>query len=141
MARNEEKALGMLNKWTTMKREHAMGINTQNTRRPYLSSECDDRLMAEKWRRQILGEISRKVTKIQNASLGESRIRDLNDEINKLLREKGHWERRIKELGGPDHRRSAPTTYDAQGRELQGGRGYKYFGRLREIGIRAHSWV
>ena len=31
------------------------------------------------------------------------RIRDLNDEINKLIREKGHWEVRIVELGGPDY--------------------------------------
>ena len=31
------------------------------------------------------------------------RIRDLNDEINKLIREKGHWEKRIVELGGPDY--------------------------------------
>ncbi len=37
------------------------------------------------------------------AGLGEFRIRDLNDEINKLLREKRHWEARIKELGGPDY--------------------------------------
>ena len=37
------------------------------------------------------------------AGLGEFRIRDMNDEINKLLREKGHWEVRIKELGGPDY--------------------------------------
>ena len=37
------------------------------------------------------------------AGLGEFRIRDLNDEINKLLREKRHWEERIKELGGPDY--------------------------------------
>jgi len=37
------------------------------------------------------------------AGLGEFRIRDLNDEINKLLREKGHWEVRIRELGGPDY--------------------------------------
>ena len=38
-----------------------------------------------------------------SAGLGEFKIRDLNDEINKLLREKGHWEVRIKELGGPDY--------------------------------------
>jgi hypothetical protein len=36
------------------------------------------------------------------------RIRDLNDEINKLIREKGHWERRIVELGGPDYAKTAP---------------------------------
>lgn len=29
-------------------------------------------------------------------------IRDLNDEINKLLRERRHWEKRIVELGGPE---------------------------------------
>ena len=36
-------------------------------------------------------------------SLGEHKIRDLNDEINKLLRTKAHWERRILELGGPNY--------------------------------------
>ena len=44
------------------------------------------------------------------AGLGEFRIRDLNDEINKLLREKRHWEERILELGGPDHNVSATTN-------------------------------
>lgn len=62
------------------------------------------------------------------AGLGEHRLRDLNDQINKLLREKGHWQRRIKELGGPDYGRSEPIAYDADGRELPGGGGYKYFG-------------
>lgn len=38
------------------------------------------------------------------------RLRDLNDEINKLIREKGHWERRIVELGGPDYAKSAPKV-------------------------------
>lgn len=42
-----------------------------------------------------------------SAGLGEFKIRDMNDEINKLLREKGHWEVRIKELGGPDYRVSS----------------------------------
>ena len=38
------------------------------------------------------------------AGLGEFKIRDLNDEINKLLREKDQWETRIKELHGPDYK-------------------------------------
>ena len=42
------------------------------------------------------------MSQIQNAGLDEFRIRNLNDEINTLLREKGHWEARIRELGGPD---------------------------------------
>lgn len=39
-----------------------------------------------------------------SAGLGEFKLRDINDEINKLLREKGHWEDRIKELDGPDYK-------------------------------------
>lgn len=60
----------------------------------------------------------------------EIRIRDLNDEINKLIREKGHWEKRIVELGGPDYAKSAPKVQDSQGFEIQGatgkGSGYRY---------------
>lgn len=37
-------------------------------------------------------------------SLGEQRIRDINDEINRMLKEKSQWEKRIIELGGPDFR-------------------------------------
>jgi pre-mRNA-splicing factor ISY1 len=59
---------------------------------------------AEKWRTQVIREIAKKVTQIQNAGLGEFKIRDLNDEINKLLREKEQWEDRIKELDGPDYK-------------------------------------
>jgi hypothetical protein len=67
-------------------------------RRPYLVSECRDLTDAARWRSEILREISAKVDEIQNEGLGEHRLRDLNDEINKLLRERGHWERRIVEL-------------------------------------------
>ncbi|CAN7988992.1 unnamed protein product, partial [Ixodes hexagonus] len=69
--------------------------------------------------------------------LGEFRIRDLNDEINKLLREKGHWEDRIKELGGPDYGKVGPKMLDQEGREVPGNRGYKYFGAAKDLpGVR-----
>ena len=51
------------------------------------------------------------------------RIRDLNDEINKLIREKGHWEVRIVDLGGPDYAKAAPKVQDSQGFEIQGATG------------------
>lgn len=70
-------------------------ITEDKERRPYLATECDDVRKAERWRRQIIGEVSKKVAQIQNAGLGEFKLRDLNDEINKLLREKGHWEDRV----------------------------------------------
>lgn len=45
------------------------------------------------------------------AGLGEYKLRDLNDEINKQLREKYRWEDRIKQLGGPDFK--VGYIYDA----------------------------
>ncbi|KAL3318857.1 NineTeen Complex (NTC) component [Cichlidogyrus casuarinus] len=71
------------------------------------------------------------------ASLGEYKIRDLNDEINKLIREKSHWEKRIKELGGPDYAADAPKLLEKDGREAPGYRGYRYFGAARDLpGVR-----
>eukprot|EP01138_Halocafeteria_seosinensis_P006721 gb/GECG01006873.1/.p1 GENE.gb/GECG01006873.1/~~gb/GECG01006873.1/.p1 ORF type:complete len:321 (+),score=68.34 gb/GECG01006873.1/:1-963(+) len=137
MARNEEKTNAMLNKWLSMKQEHATGGPEQ--RRPYLASECNSLPDAEKFRRQIVGEIMRKVTEIQNAGLGEARIRDLNDEINKLFREKWHWERQIKALGGPDYTRmnAASKALDSDGKAIPGGGSYKYFGAAKDLpGVR-----
>lgn len=106
-------------------------------RRPYLASNCHNLRKCEKWRMQVIREIAKKVAQIQNAGLGEFRIRDLNDEINKLLREKGHWEDRIKELGGPDYGKVGPKMLDQEGREVPGNRGYKYFGAAKDLpGVR-----
>ncbi|XP_033098730.1 pre-mRNA-splicing factor ISY1 homolog [Anneissia japonica] len=133
MARNSEKAMTTLARW----RAANLGEVAVKERRPYLATECDDLHMAEKWRRQIIGEVSRKVAQIQNAGLGEFKIRDMNDEINKLLREKGHWEVRIVELGGPDYKKVGPKMLDHEGKEVPGNRGYKYFGAARDLpGVR-----
>ncbi|KAG5673049.1 hypothetical protein PVAND_003126 [Polypedilum vanderplanki] len=133
MARNAEKAMTTLARWRAAK-EAETG---KNERRPYLASECTDVKKCEKWRIEIIREISKKVAQIQNAGLGEFRIRDLNDEINKLLREKRHWENQISNLGGPHYRRYGPKTFDAEGREVPGNRGYKYFGAAKDLpGVR-----
>jgi len=85
----------------------------------------------------VIREITKNIGEIQNAGLGEHRIRDLNDHINKLLREKFHWQKRIKELGGSDYNANEPKSFDADGRELPGGGGYKYFGAAKELpGVR-----
>lgn len=61
----------------------------------------------------------------------------MNDEINKLLREKRHWENQISALGGPHYRRYGPRLFDADGREVPGNRGYKYFGAAKDLpGVR-----
>lgn len=133
MARNSEKAMTALARW----RAAHLETSKEKERRPFLATECDDLQKAEKFRRQIIGEVSRKVAQIQNAGLGEFKIRDLNDEINKLLREKGHWQDRIKELGGPDYWKIGPKMLDQEGKEVPGNRGYKYFGAAKDLpGVR-----
>ncbi|XP_050535325.1 pre-mRNA-splicing factor ISY1 homolog [Daktulosphaira vitifoliae] len=134
MARNAEKAMTTLARWRAAQEKEHGG---KEERRPYLATECTDLKAAEKWRVQIIREISKKVAQIQNAGLGEFRLRDLNDEINKLLREKKHWEYQIRELGGPDFLRMGPRMLDHEGREVPGNRGYKYFGAAKDLpGVR-----
>jgi len=134
MARNQEKAQAMLNRYITAKREATMGVEQK---RPFLATEVESLPEAERWRNQILKEISKSVSNIQNGSLGEHKIRDLNDKINKLLREKKHWERQIKILGGPDYMTMTQRVADADGRNAMGGEGYYYFGAARELpGVR-----
>eukprot|EP01006_Ploeotia_vitrea_P055597 TRINITY_DN68013_c8_g7_i1.p1 TRINITY_DN68013_c8_g7~~TRINITY_DN68013_c8_g7_i1.p1 ORF type:complete len:208 (-),score=21.76 TRINITY_DN68013_c8_g7_i1:192-815(-) len=135
MARNQEKAQAMLNRWTRLKEDQEKDANKRW--RPYLASECSSTADAQRWRLDIIKEVSKKVTEIQNAALGEYRLRELNDEINKLIREKGHWERRIVELGGPNYTLQAKKDATLDGFEPQGSRGYKYFGAARQLpGVR-----
>lgn len=47
MARNEEKAQAMLNRWVSMKRQ--LGAR-ETTQRPSLTKDCDSISEAERWR-------------------------------------------------------------------------------------------
>lgn len=135
MARNEEKAMGLFNKWTTMKQEAAFS----DSRRPFAGKKGITLADAQKKRQEIIREASKKIAAIQNAALGEHAIRDLNDAINKLLREKHYWERRIRELGGGDYSRKnlRGRGIEAEGKELPGAVGYRYFGAAKELpGVR-----
>jgi pre-mRNA-splicing factor ISY1 len=59
----------------------------------------------------------------------------MNDEINKMMRQKHHWEVRIKELGGDAQR--GRQFIDIEGKELPGAPGYKYYGAAKELpGVR-----
>lgn len=103
MARNAEKAMTTLARWRASQlEEQNNSIQPKRERRPYFPGDCNDLNAAQRWRLNVVRVISRKVAQIQNAGLGEHRIRDLNDQINRLLREKRNWEQRIKELGGTD---------------------------------------
>jgi len=132
MARNEEKAQSMLYRFREAQAAE-LGMSTKSDRRPRLASSCKDLRQCERWRGEILREVSRKVSKIQDAGLTDYEVRDLNDEINKLLREKMHWENQIINLGGANYRRVGSSTFDGAGRSAPGQRGYKYFGRAKEL--------
>ena len=127
-----------------------LGLGTRADRRPRMASACKSLRECERWRGEILREISRKVSKIQDgaynnhtqtlslnangvctAGLSDYEVRDLNDEINKLLREKRHWENQIVALGGANYRRNV-AMLDDDGREVPGTKGYKY--GLRSFG-------
>ena len=58
------------------------------------------------------------------AGLTDYEVRDLNDEINKLMREKRHWENQIVALGGANYRRNV-AMLDDDGKEVPGTKGYK----------------
>lgn len=130
MARNAEKAQAMLNRLVQGRKDAAAGVKQK---RPFLATEVDDLPEAMRWRQEIIREITKEVAQIQNGALGEHKIRDLNDHINKLIREKSHWERQIKILGGPDFAATAPRITDHDGRQAVGAEGYHYFGAAREL--------
>jgi len=71
------------------------------------------------------------------ATLGEHRIREMNDEINKMMRQKHHWEVRIRELGGDVLK--GRQFYDIDGKQLPGAPGYKYYGAAKQLPGRSHD--
>ncbi len=122
--------------------------------RPWIASECKSIKECEKWRQDLLSQVAKKIKEIQNgmpprarvrgllpprahsrsgparaAGLGEIRLRELNDQINRMLREKWHWDEQILRLGGPNYHLVGPKMLDSDGKEIKGSHGYKCVGR------------
>lgn len=95
MARNEEKARSMMNVY--LKRHE---IGRVQTKRPAHTAFVKTTDECQHWLSQVIREIVDHVALIQNPGLGEDKIREKNDLINKLLRERKFWEKRIMEIGG-----------------------------------------
>ncbi|KAK4684522.1 pre-mRNA-splicing factor ISY1, partial [Tremellales sp. Uapishka_1] len=138
MARNSEKANSMLYRFREAQSvEMGLGNRVKGERRPRMASACSSLRECERWRGDIMRDINRKVSKIQDSGLTDYQIRDLNDEINGLMREKNHWETQIVALGGANYKRGRQAMLDDDGKEVPGTRGYKYFGRAKELpGVR-----
>ena len=109
--------------------EEGVFVPSKRLERPKAVGQARTLQEAEHWRQLVFKEISQKVMKIQNrkslfdghmkcdakkrttrntygalcycvASLTAFQVRQLNDEINELIQEKGRWEFRVKALGG-----------------------------------------
>lgn len=127
MSRNKEKAQSALNRYQAQLSKEAGVLDSDPSLRPKYIQSVDSLPQAEKWRQTVVTEISVKLTKINDPTLPEYEIRELNDSLNKLNREKRAWEYHIKELGGND--------YISYGSQIQGIniKGTRYYGRAREL--------
>jgi len=126
----ENKALAMLCRWVKLKKEIRLG---NRDLRPKNIFEISSITTCERWRRELINDIVKKFTDVHNASLGEYKIREANDELNKMIEEKKQWEDRIKQLGGKDYSEINPMVIESDGIELPGSSGYKYFGVAKEL--------
>ena len=128
--RNEGKAQTMLNRWISIETQM---ISQSMGKRPKDINSINNVQICNIWRNQVIKEIAKKVGEIQNASLGEALIRDLNDEINRLFEEKANWEAKIKKLGGADYNKFEPKTLDAEGYEVPNAGRLRYFGAAKNL--------
>lgn len=126
MSRNTEKAQSTLNRMAQAKARSAGVLESNPQFRPKYVQLVKGLPQAEKWRLVVMGEISTSLTRIQDPSINMAQIRDINDRLNKLFREKRAWEHHIKLLGGADYTRLSGDSGLAV-------KGYKYYGRAREL--------
>jgi pre-mRNA-splicing factor ISY1 len=84
MARPAEKARAMMNKWVAL-REKGNAPAKRSQRRPHLASECEFLSDAERFRGQIVREISSLIEKIQNPALGDHEVREANDDVSSSI--------------------------------------------------------
>ena len=136
MARPAEKARAMLNKWVAM-RDGEEGLQEkrrqqQRSKRPFLASECTNLADAERYRNQIVREISDLLSKLQNPAAPEHTLREWNDDVNKKLREKYHWNNQIYKLGGIDYNALEKKRRIEEG-DVQIHYSYRYFGAAKNL--------
>lgn len=124
MSRNKEKSGSLLNRYYAQQGPQIL------TDRPRRVNSIKDISEAEQYRAMCIKEINRDLTRINDAFINEYEIRDLNDKLNALMREKRSWEHQIKYLGGSDYLQMSSLNNDRSSILIKGQR---YFGRAREL--------
>jgi len=126
MSRNSEKANSLLNRYHRQKNV----LPVTGDARPKRVQSVKDLRVAEKFRLLCVQEISQKISRINDVSLNDYQIRDLNDELNKLTKERFAWEYHIKELGGPNYILNSNKAMSSVNVDSSG---YRYFGRAKDL--------
>lgn len=116
-----------LNRYQAQKGKEAGALESDPSLRPKYVQSVESLPQAERWRQSVMADISVKLTKINDPSIPELEIRECNDSLNKLHREKRAWEYHIKKLGGNDY----ITFGQGSGGIIQNG--VRYFGRAKEL--------
>ncbi|CCE66018.1 hypothetical protein TPHA_0O00480 [Tetrapisispora phaffii CBS 4417] len=132
MSRNVDKANSVLAVYQEAQAEQTGGYRDfSRLKRPTRVNSVSSLEEAREWRRQLVLEIKAKITRLFDRSLNLLQIRELSDDIDELLREKGKWDWNIRHrLGG-----GRADASEDNGR-LFGGRvvmGTRYFGRALEL--------
>ena len=129
MSRSEEKARASLNRWRQLS-SHGKDEASSSSRKK-IAAECNSLTECEATRNRIIEQIAAKIEQITHMKPDEA-CKRVNDEINKLIRVKGHWERQIRALGGKDYREDPQDKFKGTGT-------YMYFGAAKELPeVRAH---
>ena len=139
MSRNKEKAQSSLNRFY-QSQSSSVSINYHYHQRPKNIHSVTQLSQAEGWRRSIIGEISNKLTEINDFEILDDKIREINDQLNELFNEKRRWEYHIRDkLHGNDYiRHTGKTGNDLintgiRVNNLDKGKYYRYFGRAKEL--------
>ncbi|CAK7891380.1 pre-mRNA-splicing factor Isy1p [[Candida] anglica] len=128
MSANNKEAQSGLNRYLALKNKEAGVLESNPNNRPKYVQNEKSLPQADRWRSTVLGEISSKLTKIQDPAISEFQVRDLNDDLNRLFKEKRAWEYHIKDLGGVDYKHV--NNSEVTGIQVNG---YRYFGRAKEL--------
>lgn len=112
--------------------EEADTWSPQNPNEPLQPSTCTNLSAALYARRLLTKDISRKLSRIQDASLDDATIRSLNDDLNRMIRERHEWDATLRALGHTERDKTIKWGDDLLP-EPGNTHGYYYFGRAKEL--------
>ncbi|CCD23156.1 Isy1p NDAI_0B01220 [Naumovozyma dairenensis CBS 421] len=133
MSRNVDKANSVLVRFQEQKAyEETNYKDYSRYKRPTRVTKVKSLEEALEWKRQVQLEINNKTSRIFDITSSDRQIRDLNDELNDLIKERNRWNWHIS-----NNLNGGTIVKNAQNKEkILGGKlihGVRYFGRALEL--------